>query len=201
MNIEHLLWKQKCLTSSGSVSLNSHPSPVQRMHERLCWSVRSSSKNCHSWMGPLPIRISAGNTVSEELREKSDGSSSAVIYLCSWSLAPQSCPHGISGSFREVVGRGRTCLTCRLVADPCPGVRWSMTGCWQDQGWGISLLRWDQKDKTWSMWGYLEHSWEQVISPDYLASLSHHIFPRQQVYSEFSFQTWHDLYFCVAVTT
>ena len=42
------------ITSSGSVSLNSHPSPV---HVMICWHVRSvniSSKNCHSWIGPLP---------------------------------------------------------------------------------------------------------------------------------------------------
>ena len=45
------------LTSSGSVSLNSQPSPVQEMN---CWqdlSVRSSSRNCQSWMGPEPWNL------------------------------------------------------------------------------------------------------------------------------------------------
>lgn len=43
------------LTSSGSMSLNSHPSPVQL---RMLWhalSVKSSSRNCHSCIGPLPV--------------------------------------------------------------------------------------------------------------------------------------------------
>ena len=42
-------------TSSGSVSLNSHSSPVQLMHPWHDRSVRSSSRNCHSCMGPLPV--------------------------------------------------------------------------------------------------------------------------------------------------
>lgn len=43
------------MTSSGSVSLNSHPFPVQLIHDWQLRSVRSSSRNCQSWMGPLPI--------------------------------------------------------------------------------------------------------------------------------------------------
>ncbi len=44
------------LTSSGSVSLNSQPSPVQLMMLWQLVSVSSSSRNCHSWMGPLPVK-------------------------------------------------------------------------------------------------------------------------------------------------
>ena len=75
-------------TSSGSESLNSQPSPVTRkedelkcclwlgqnivfalgigsrlpVHEMNCWqdlSVSSSSRNCHSWMGPEPCTTSS----------------------------------------------------------------------------------------------------------------------------------------------
>lgn len=42
------------LTSSGSESLNSQPSPVQLMKDWQDLSVSSSRRNCHSWMGPLP---------------------------------------------------------------------------------------------------------------------------------------------------
>lgn len=42
-------------TSSGSASLNSHPSPVQLMKDWHDLSESSSSRNCHSWMGPLPV--------------------------------------------------------------------------------------------------------------------------------------------------
>jgi hypothetical protein len=50
------------LTSSGSESLNSQASPVQEMKEEQVLSVRSSSRNCHSWMGPEPyIRIKGGS--------------------------------------------------------------------------------------------------------------------------------------------
>jgi len=47
---------QRRATSSGSDSLNSQPSPV---HEMKLWhdlSVSSSSKNCHNWMGPEPVK-------------------------------------------------------------------------------------------------------------------------------------------------
>lgn len=43
-------------TSSGSDSLNSQPSPVQLMKDWQDLSVSSSSRNCQSWMGPLPVR-------------------------------------------------------------------------------------------------------------------------------------------------
>lgn len=42
------------LTSSGSESLNSQPSPVQLMKDWQDLSVSSSRRNCHSWMGPVP---------------------------------------------------------------------------------------------------------------------------------------------------
>lgn len=42
------------LTSSGSESLNSQPSPVQLMKDWHDLSVSSSRRNCHSWIGPLP---------------------------------------------------------------------------------------------------------------------------------------------------
>lgn len=41
-------------TSSGSASLNSHPSPVQLMNDWHDLSDSNSRRNCHSWMGPLP---------------------------------------------------------------------------------------------------------------------------------------------------
>ena len=47
----------KQITSSGSVSLNSQPSPVQEMN---CWqdlSVNNSSRNCQSWIGPEPYNL------------------------------------------------------------------------------------------------------------------------------------------------
>lgn len=42
------------LTSSGSESLNSQPSPVQLMKDWQDLSVSNSRRNCHSWIGPLP---------------------------------------------------------------------------------------------------------------------------------------------------
>ena len=48
------------LTSSGSVILNSQPSPVQEMK---CWQVlseRSSRMNCQSWMGPVGVMVGPG---------------------------------------------------------------------------------------------------------------------------------------------
>lgn len=45
------------LTSSGSESLNSQPSPVQLIKDWQDLSVSNSRRNCHSWIGPLP-----GNT-------------------------------------------------------------------------------------------------------------------------------------------
>ena len=48
---------RKQITSSGSVSLNSQPSPVQEMN---CWqdlSVNNSSRNCQSWIGPEPYNL------------------------------------------------------------------------------------------------------------------------------------------------
>lgn len=51
------------LTSSGSESLNSQPSPVQLMNDWHDLSVRSSSKNCHSWMGPLPTDMHLNNAI------------------------------------------------------------------------------------------------------------------------------------------
>lgn len=41
-------------TSSGSESLNSHPSPVQLMNDWQDLSESNSRRNCHSWIGPLP---------------------------------------------------------------------------------------------------------------------------------------------------
>lgn len=49
------------LTSSGSESLNSQPSPVQLMKDWQDLSVSNSRRNCHSWIGPLP-----GSTRHEE---------------------------------------------------------------------------------------------------------------------------------------
>jgi hypothetical protein len=49
-----LVQQTSVFTSSGSESLNSQASPVQEMKEEQVLSVRSSSRNCHSWMGPEP---------------------------------------------------------------------------------------------------------------------------------------------------
>lgn len=48
------------LTSVGSDILNSQPSPVQEMKVRQAESKSSSSKNCHSWIGPEPKRTDGG---------------------------------------------------------------------------------------------------------------------------------------------
>lgn len=48
LNLCWIKFKKKS-TSSGSVSLNSHPSPVHEMKPWHDLSVRSSSKNCHNW--------------------------------------------------------------------------------------------------------------------------------------------------------
>ena len=49
-------------TSSGSIILNSQPEPVQTM---MFWQdllQRSSSRNCHSWMGPDPLKLGLAET-------------------------------------------------------------------------------------------------------------------------------------------
>ena len=51
--------KSLALTSSGSVSLNSHSSPVQEIKLWQVLSVSSSKRNCHSWMGPEPVKHGA----------------------------------------------------------------------------------------------------------------------------------------------
>lgn len=47
-------WPHRLATSSGSINLNSQPSPVQQMNDLQSSVVKSSNKNCHSWMGPEP---------------------------------------------------------------------------------------------------------------------------------------------------
>ena len=52
-------------TSSGSVILNSQPSPVQLMKLWLILSDKSSNKNCQSWIGPpvggtIPVGFPVG---------------------------------------------------------------------------------------------------------------------------------------------
>ena len=53
------------LTSSGSVILNSQPSPVQEMK---CWQVlseRSSRMNCQSCIGPVGVMLGPGVTLTD----------------------------------------------------------------------------------------------------------------------------------------
>ena len=52
-------------TSSGSVILNSQPSPVQLIKLWLILSDKSSNKNCQSWIGPpvggmIPVEFADG---------------------------------------------------------------------------------------------------------------------------------------------
>ena len=42
--------------------MNSQPSPVQAMMAWQFLSVRSSSRNCHSWMGPDPLKFGLAET-------------------------------------------------------------------------------------------------------------------------------------------
>lgn len=55
--VEYYIGKILLHTSSGSVSLNSQPSPVHEMKPWQLLSVRSSSRNCHSWIGPEPENV------------------------------------------------------------------------------------------------------------------------------------------------
>lgn len=47
---------QRRATSSGSVSLNSPLAPSHAIHDTLELSDRSSRRNCHSWICPLPAK-------------------------------------------------------------------------------------------------------------------------------------------------
>ena len=54
---------QRRATSSGSVSLNSPVVPSHVMHDALPESDSSSSRNCHSWICPLPASNISSNCV------------------------------------------------------------------------------------------------------------------------------------------
>ena len=62
---------QRRATSSGSDSLNSQPSPVQEIKLWHDLSVNNSSKNCHNWIGPDPVKqgpLPGGPPVKNEKR-------------------------------------------------------------------------------------------------------------------------------------
>ena len=62
-SLDTTLSSHSILTSSGSESLNSQPSPVQLMKDWQDLSVSNSRRNCHSWIGPLPGDTSHGESL------------------------------------------------------------------------------------------------------------------------------------------
>lgn len=66
------------LTSSGSESLNSQPSPVQLMKDWQDLSVSNSRRNCHSWIGPLPGSTRHGGSLTTRIQ-----GSQRPVPLCS----------------------------------------------------------------------------------------------------------------------
>ena len=66
------LWSHSLLTSSGSESLNSQPSPVQLIKDWQDLSVSNSRRNCHSWIGPLPGDTSHRESLHQTLHTLSN---------------------------------------------------------------------------------------------------------------------------------
>ena len=64
-SLDTTLSSHSLLTSSGSESLNSQPSPVQLMKDWQDLSVSNSRRNCHSWIGPLPGDTSHSESLSQ----------------------------------------------------------------------------------------------------------------------------------------
>lgn len=66
---------QHILTSSGSISLNSIPRPVQAMKWEFDGSSRRATKNCHSWREPRrwyvgPSRYIPGSCLMSPMQKK-----------------------------------------------------------------------------------------------------------------------------------
>lgn len=146
-------------TSSGSVNLNSHPSPVQLIHDWQLRSVRSSSRNCHSWMGPLPVWCSRENTIEDLLHRFTTNMNSYQTYKAPSNIAHQcnqqgsllvsqlsldlSCCLYILWSSCVAVGKWRHLQTCSpLLQDLYPGLEQSTIECSQHQSHhcGVSPL-------------------------------------------------------------
>ena len=66
------LWPHLVATSSGSIILNSQPAPVQQMMDWQDLLHSSSSRNCHSWMGPEPLKLGLADIAMVVLEEEGE---------------------------------------------------------------------------------------------------------------------------------
>lgn len=96
---------QRRATSSGSISLNSPFVPSQAMQFRLARSDSSSSRNCHSWICPLPARPGPG-----KVKAPSQGTRSRAGCAPVFSTPRYFAPPALDPGFR-----------CNSLHLPCSG--------------------------------------------------------------------------------
>lgn len=136
---------QRRATSSGSVSLNSPWPPSHAMQPTLARSASSSSRNCHSWICPLPAGRGASQPrarwgrpkVGEEVRRETDPArgkrcsrGKGYVQLCGWAQLGRLAREGLSGkAVPAATPLGHNENTAHL------GGR-SPAGAWPCQNWG-----------------------------------------------------------------